>query len=95
MSAYSGHYGTSLTQVGVTPLLAATTKGQRDVVKVLLKHGADPHVMDPETSRTALQEAIHQEHEEIKNMLVQAEAKAAEKVSSARVCVCVCVCTCK
>ena len=26
---------------GVTPLIAATRKGQRDVVTVLLQHGAD------------------------------------------------------
>ena len=27
--------------LGVTPLIAATRKGQRDVVAVLLQHGAD------------------------------------------------------
>ncbi len=68
------------TQDDYTPLLAATSQGQRDVVKVLLKHGADPLLIDNNTSESALQVAMRQKHEEIKEMLVQAEVDAAEKV---------------
>ena len=33
---------------GVTPLIAATRKGQRDVVAVLLQHGADVNAVSLE-----------------------------------------------
>ena len=33
---------------GVTPLIAATRKGQRDVVTVLLQHGADVNAVSLE-----------------------------------------------
>ena len=35
-------------KLGVTPLIAATRKGQRDVVAVLLQHGADVNAVSLE-----------------------------------------------
>ena len=61
------------------------------MVKVLLHHGADVTAVSKETSRTALQEAVHCNHGDIVSMLVKAESLAAEKVC---VCVCLCVCVC-
>ena len=58
---------------GVTPLIAATRKGQRDVITVLLKHGADVSHVSLDTSRSALQEAIERGYTEITTMLMKAE----------------------
>ena len=56
---------------GVTPFIAATRKGQRDVVAVhvLLQHGA------VDTSQSALQEAIERGHTGITTMLTKAIAE--------------------
>ena len=53
----------------VTPLIAATRKGQRDVVTVLLQHGADVSPVSLDTSRSALQEAIERGYTGITTML--------------------------
>ena len=60
---------------GVTPLIAATRKGQRDVVAVLLQHGADVSPVSLDTSRSALQEAIERGHTGITTMLMKATAE--------------------
>ena len=57
---------------GVTPLIAATRKGQRDVVAVLLQHGADVSPVSLDTSRSALQEAIERGYTGITTMLMKA-----------------------
>jgi ankyrin repeat protein len=64
---------------GITPLMAASKKGQRDVVKVLLANGADVTIVGVRTSRTALQEAIDNDHKEIVPLLIEATRKAKEK----------------
>ena len=63
---------------GITPLIAATRKGkgQRDVVAVLLQHGADVSpVISLDTSRSALQEAIERGYTGITTMLMKAIAE--------------------
>ena len=65
----------SCRQVGVTPLIAATRKGQRDVVAVLLQHGADVSPVSLDMSQSALQEAIERGHTGITTMLMKATAK--------------------
>ena len=62
-------------QLVVTPLIAAARRGKKDVVKVLLQHGADINAVSRDTSRTALQEAIEGNHTEIITMLVKATAE--------------------
>ena len=57
---------------GVTPLIAATRMGQRDVVAVLLQHGADVSPVSLDTSRSALQEAVERGYTEITTMLMKA-----------------------
>ena len=61
--------------LGVTPLIAATRKGQRDVVAVLLHHGADVSPVSLDTSRSALQEAIERGFTGITTMLMKATAE--------------------
>ena len=56
----------------VAPHIAATRKGQRDVVTVLLQHGADVSPVSLDTSRSALQEAIERGHTGITTMLMKA-----------------------
>ena len=55
---------------GVTPLIAATKKGQRDVVAVLLQHGADVSPVSLDTSRSGLQEAVERCYTGITTMLI-------------------------
>ena len=59
-------------QLGVTPLIAAARRGEKDVVKVFLQHGADVNAVSHETSRTALQGAIEGNHSEIVTLLIEA-----------------------
>ena len=59
----------------VTPLIAATRKGQRDVVALLLQHGANVSPVSLDTSRSALQEAIERGYTEITTMLMKATAE--------------------
>ena len=59
---------------GVTPLIAATRKGQRDVVAVLLQHGADVSPVSLDMLRSALQEAIERGYTGIATMLMNATA---------------------
>ena len=61
--------------LGVTPLIAATRKGQRDVVAVLLQHGADVSPVSLDMSRSALQEAIERGFTGITTMLMKATAE--------------------
>ena len=42
---------------GVTPLIATTRKGQRDIVAVLLQHGTDVSPVSLDTSRKPLRDA--------------------------------------
>ena len=62
-------------KLGVTPLIAATRKGQRDVVAVLLQRGADVSPVSLDTSRSALQEAIERGYTGITTMLMKATAE--------------------
>ena len=62
----------SCRQVGVTPLIAATRKGQRDVVAVLLQHGADVSPVSLDMSQS---EAIERGHTGITTMLMKATAE--------------------
>jgi ankyrin repeat protein len=71
---------------GVTPLMAAAKKGQRDVVKVLLIHGADVTAVSVKASRTALQEAIDSDHQEIVRLLMAASKEAKERSQHLFVC---------
>ena len=57
---------------GVTPLIAATRKGQRDVVAVLLQHGADVSPVSLDMSQS---EAIERGHTGITTMLMKATAE--------------------
>ena len=57
---------------GVTPLIAVTKKGQRDVVAVLLQHGADVSPVSLDTSRSVLQEAVERCYTGITTMLMKA-----------------------
>ena len=62
-------------KLGVTPLIAATRKGQRDVVAVLLQHGADVSPVSLDMSQSALQEAIERGYTGITTMLMKATAE--------------------
>ena len=55
---------------GITPLIAAATSGQRDVVQLLLSAGADINARGPE-DRTALIYAIQAEQPEMALFLVE------------------------
>lgn len=55
---------------GITPLIAAATSGQRDVVQLLLSAGADINAHGPE-ERTALIYAIQAEQPEIALFLIE------------------------
>ena len=65
-------------ELGVTPLIAATRKGQRDVVAVLLQHGADVSPVCLDMSQSALQEAIERGYTGITTMLMKATAEVSQ-----------------
>ncbi len=61
---------------GVSPLIMAVEKGYENIVKALLKAGADPNYTDPfEPDYTALKAAKEKGNEEIVNILKAAGAK--------------------
>ena len=67
---------------GLTYLIAAIFEGETEIVKILLKYGADPNVTeygdDPnvtdDENESALQIAVHNRHEEIVKLLLEAGA---------------------
>ena len=58
---------------GHTPLIKATIKGNVDICRLLLHHGADVHVpaVLPGEGQTALFYAVCQRNEDIANLLLQ------------------------
>ncbi|MFD0862375.1 ankyrin repeat domain-containing protein [Sungkyunkwania multivorans] len=56
-----------------TPLMAATYKGDVEIVRMLLKKGADPNISDP-NGTTALIYATMFQNKEIVKMLIEADA---------------------
>lgn len=55
---------------GVTPLIAAAFKGDADMVRTLLEHGADPNLKDTKLGVTALLPAALQGQAEIVSLLL-------------------------
>jgi hypothetical protein len=66
--------GATLSPGRSTALIVAVRNGHKEIVSMLIKHGADVNLADSE-GKTALAYAVDEKHAEIEAMLRQAGAK--------------------